>query len=287
MGGGAPPPGGAGGTPDAGPDARRGSLQAGPAPDATAGAARAASGIDASARLRAHSVCVSFEGLVALSSVTLELEPGEILGLIGPNGAGKTTLVNVLTGFQAPDAGAVTLGAASLTRRPPHDFALAGVARTFQGGRLFRGLSVLENVEAAAVAAGSGRKDAAATAAEMLDWLGLAGREDLQAGALPYADERRLGIARALALRPRFLLLDEPAAGMSEQEADDLVVLVAQMPARFGAGVLLIEHNMDVITAVCQRVHVLDGGTTIAEGDPWEVLDSAAVVDAYLGRALR
>jgi branched-chain amino acid transport system ATP-binding protein len=165
----------------------------------------------------------------------------------------------------------------------PDRFRKQGVARTFQAGRLFKEMTVLENVEVTAVGLGLTRRKAAIEAMAMLDWVGLAGQAQRIAGTLPYTDERRVGIARALIQSPAFVLLDEPAAGMSDAECEDLVEWVATIPKRFDCGVLLIEHNMRVIMGVCDRIHVLDGGRSLAEGKPTEIQDNPAVMAAYLG----
>ena len=233
--------------------------------------------------LEARSVTVRFEGLTAVDSVDETLHQGEILGLIGPNGAGKTTLVNAMTGFQVPAAGEVLLGGKVISRLTPHWIRRHGVARTFQAGRLFRDMPVSENVEVAGVSLGLSRRKAHAQAMEILEWIGLADQAQDPAGVLPYTDERRVGIARALAMNPTFVLLDEPAAGMSDLECDDVMHLVREIPERFGCGVLLIEHNMRVIMGVCERIHVLDSGRTIARGTPAEVQSNEAVIAAYLG----
>ena len=233
--------------------------------------------------LEAREVTISFEGLTAVDSVNEKLQPGEILGLIGPNGAGKTTLVNALTGFQMPAAGEVRLGEKIVSGLTPHWFRRHGVARTFQAGRLFREMPVSENIEVAAVSLGLNRKKANAHAMELLEWLGLADRAKLPAGVLPYTDERRVGIGRALAMNPSFVLLEEPAAGMSDLECDEIMKIVSEIPSKFGCGVLLIEHNMRVIMGVCERIHVLDSGKTISRGTPQEVQNDPAVIKAYLG----
>jgi len=239
------------------------------------------------AALAARNLSVHFDGLWALENVVLSVQQGEIVGLIGPNGAGKTTLINALTGFQLPSAGSVQLGDTDITRWPPHRVRLAGVARTFQSGRLFRELPVRENVEATAASFGLSRKRAYDHAMSILEWIGLGDKSDAYAGTLPYTDERRLSIARALIMNPAFVLLDEPAAGMSDQECDHLMELIAQIPIRFGTGVLLIEHNMRVVMGTCSRVHVLDGGRTIAQGTPNEVQANPEVITAYLGTKKR
>ena len=238
---------------------------------------------DSNDLLVAQQIFVSFEGVRALQGIDLSLRRKDILGLIGPNGAGKTTLVNVLTGFQRPDSGQINLSGRDATRWPAHRIARAGVARTFQAGRLFRELPVIENLEAAAAATGLGRRAARDLAWDILAWLRLTDQADRRAGTLPHGDERRIGIARALALRPTFVLLDEPAAGLNEPECDDLMETIARMPKDFGCGLLLIEHNMRVIMGVCERLQVLDGGRTVAEGPLSDVRTDPKVIRAYLG----
>mgnify|MGYP001163479571 CR=1 FL=1 len=238
---------------------------------------------DTNNELKADNVTIRFEGLTAVESVDESLHLGEILGLIGPNGAGKTTLVNALTGFQMPSEGNVILGEKVVSGLTPHWFRRHGVARTFQAGRLFREMPVCENIEVAAVSMGYSRRKAHAHAMDLLEWLGLADRARLPAGVLPYTDERRVGIGRALAANPSFVLLDEPAAGMSDLECDEMMKIVSEIPSKFGCGVLLIEHNMRVIMGVCERIHVLDSGKTIARGSPQEIQENPAVIKAYLG----
>jgi branched-chain amino acid transport system ATP-binding protein len=233
--------------------------------------------------LEVHDVRVHFAGVKAVDGVTLTLEPGQIVGLIGPNGAGKTTLVNVLSGFQRPTAGRVVLAGKELTGLRPDRFARRGVARTFQAVRVFPDLSVFENVEAGAVGCRIGRSEARALAQELIERLGLRPWAAMSAGALPHGAERRLGIARALASRPRFLLLDEPAAGLNEAESDELIETLLSIPRDFGCGVLLIEHEMRIIMTVSARVHVLDYGKTLCEGTPAEVRADPRVLEAYLG----
>ena len=236
--------------------------------------------------LEAKGVSVRFEGVSALEDVSIGLRRGEVFGLIGPNGSGKTTLVNVLTGFQLPTEGRVLLDGLDITGWPPHRLGRKGLARTFQAVRLFRGLSVLANLEVAAVGSGLGRRAAASRAHEILRWLNFERKADVVAGTLPYGEERRVGIGRALALAPRFVLLDEPAAGLSDAECRDLMTLIARIPRDFGCGVLLIEHNMQVIMGVCERIHVINSGRTIAEGPPGAIQKDPHVIRAYLGSKL-
>lgn len=236
-----------------------------------------------SGKIEAADLSVRFRGLSALSAVDFTLNRTEIVGLIGPNGAGKTTLVNCLTGFQRPSAGTICVGGEDTYGWKPATFRKVGVARTFQSGRLFNHATVIENVEVTAVALGLRRAAAHRCSMEMLDWLGIADKAETIAGVLPYTDQRRVGIARALMLAPAFVLLDEPAAGMSDAECDALMGFIHQIPKLFSSGVLLIEHNMRVVMGVCDRIHVLDGGRTIARGTPREIQSNLAVISAYLG----
>lgn len=233
--------------------------------------------------LAVQKLSVRFNGLAAISDVSLVLARQEVFGLIGPNGAGKTTLVNCLTGFQAPTEGRILLGEADTTGWPAARFRSHGVARTFQAGRLFKDMSVAENVEVTATGLGLSLRSARLHAMALLDWIGLADKAGLKAGALAYTDQRRLGIARSLVLSPAFILLDEPAAGMSDDECEELMALVSSIPATFSSGVLLIEHNMRVVMGISDRIHVLDGGKTLAEGTPADIQKHEAVMAAYLG----
>ena len=235
--------------------------------------------------LRASSVSRSFDGVQALRGVSLELGRGEIVGLIGPNGAGKSTLVNVLSGFDHPDAGEVELEGQVITRWSPHRRGRRGLARTFQHSRGFRGLSVRENVEVSALGAGAAPREAARRADELLGRLGLDRYAGAPASALAHGDERRLGVARALAMEPRFVLLDEPAAGLPEAEVPDFAALVRSIAADHDAGVLLIDHNMALIMGTCDRIQVLDQGAVLAEGAPAEIRANLDVAAAYLGEA--
>jgi len=221
----------------------------------------------------------------ALSEVTLEVRRNEVVGLIGPNGAGKSTLVNVLSGFDRPDAGTVELEGSIITRWSPHRRGRAGLARTFQHSHAFRSLSVRENVEIAAIGVGAPPREARARATELLELMGLDRFADVDAAALAHGDERRLGVARALATRPRFVLLDEPAAGLPEAEVPDFAAAVRSVRDDHDAGVLLIDHNMTLVMEVCDRVQVLDQGRTLAEGTPAEIRANLDVGAAYLGES--
>jgi branched-chain amino acid transport system ATP-binding protein len=236
------------------------------------------------ASLRASSVSRSFAGVEALRDVSLTLRPGEVLGLIGPNGAGKSTLVNVLSGFDRPSRGHVMLEERDVTRWSPHRRGRHGLSRTFQHSHAFRGLTVRENVEVSALGVGASGRTAARRADELLALLGLAEYADRPASDLPHGDERRLGVARALATEPRFVLMDEPAAGLPEAEVPRFATAVITVRER-GAGVLLVDHNVALVLEVCERIHVLDQGATLAEGTPDEIRADLGVAAAYLGES--
>jgi branched-chain amino acid transport system ATP-binding protein len=235
--------------------------------------------------LRATAVSRSFEGVHALHTVDLELHRHEVVGLIGPNGAGKTTLVNVITGFDLPTSGRVELAGEDITSWSPHRRGRAGLARTFQHSRSFGKLSVRENVEVAALGSGARTREARRRAAALLELLGLAAYAELSASSLAHGDERKLGVARALATSPRFVLMDEPAAGLPEAEVPDFAAVVRTVRDEYEAGVLLIDHNMALIMEVCDRVHVLDQGRTLARGTWQEIRANLDVTAAYLGES--
>jgi branched-chain amino acid transport system permease protein len=228
-------------------------------------------------------VSVQFGGLRALSDVSLTLNSGEIVGLIGPNGAGKTTLLNVLTGYQRPTSGTVKLGSHDVTRLATERRARRGVIRSFQGARLFPRLTVAENVETSCVAQGMSRRAARKTGRELLHKFGLESLADVRAEALTSGQQRLLGVVRGLAAKPRYLLLDEPAAGLNESETDELAALLRTLPEEFGLGLLIVEHDMRLIFEICPRIHVLSEGHTIAEGAPGLVRSHPEVIRSYLG----
>jgi branched-chain amino acid transport system ATP-binding protein len=237
----------------------------------------------ASSILTASDISVEFAGLRALDRVSLSLAEGEILGLIGPNGSGKTTLINAITGQVPLAGGQVILGNVDLTGQLPPAVALAGIARTFQIGRHFDHLTVLESVAVAALAHGAKSQKAKARASGLLSEFGLKDRADDLAIGLSYGDKRRLEIARALAGEPDFLLLDEPAAGMNDAETERLLELLVELPAARRLGLLIIDHDMGLIMRLCERLHVLASGRTIAEGTRQVVQNDPAVIEAYLG----
>jgi branched-chain amino acid transport system permease protein len=233
--------------------------------------------------LRAEGVSLAFSGLQVLRGVELALAPGEALGLIGPNGAGKTTLVNVLSGFQKPDSGSVFLDGLDVTGLSPPRLVRAGLGRTFQAGLPFAGLTVMESVAVGAMGVGVGRRRGVEIAADVLERLGLSEQAQSPAGLQPPGSQRLLGIARALATGPRYLLLDEPAAGLDDEESRELVAILREAIEDFGCAILLIEHDMNVVMDLCAKVQVLDDGKTVVVGTPEEVQAHPAVVEAYLG----
>ncbi len=228
----------------------------------------------------------AYGGLVAVSEVSFTLQTGSILGLIGPNGSGKTTLLGCIAGTHQPTGGQVMIGDRDITGRPAHEIARLGVGRTFQNIRLFAHLSALENVMAALAQRwpGAGRAELEARALSLLDELKIADLAARDAGTLAYGQQRRLEIARALALEPKFLLLDEPAAGMNETETEDLLEILDWLVKDRGLGLLIVDHDMQLIMRLCNRIVVINKGQLIALGSPIEVQGSHAVREAYLGR---
>ena len=248
--------------------------------------------------LETVSLSKSFKRLKALSEHRLQVWPREILGVIGPNGSGKSTLFNLISGFLTPSSGEVFFEGRTLAGFPPAEVVRLGIARTFQGTRLFKDLSVLENVRAAAQlrqpthllegvfgTPGFNRQRGIieTQARDLLERVGLGMRAKLRAGSLPYGEQRRLEIARALATDPKLLMLDEPAAGLDSSETAELLELLLSLRNTFGVTILVIEHDMDLIMNLCERIQVLAQGETIALGSPLEVQKNPRVRAAYLG----
>jgi branched-chain amino acid transport system ATP-binding protein len=244
----------------------------------------------------------TFGGLTAVDAVTIEVAERQIFSIIGPNGAGKTTLFNLLTGVHRPDGGRIVFEGRDITGLPPERVAAHGIGRTFQNTRLFGAMTVFENVltglhrhvrygylHAVLRTPRFAREEsrAVARAADLLGYVGLGHRASEIAGSLPYGEQRRLEIARALAVDPRLLLLDEPAAGMNPKETDDLTAFMRKLRDDLAVTIVLIEHHMRVVMQISDRVAVLDYGRKIAEGTPSEVRNDSDVVEAYLGRSGR
>ena len=238
--------------------------------------------------LEAVDIVKRFGGVEALRGVSLEIEERQIVGLIGPNGSGKTTLLNCISGVFPPTSGRVLLDGESIVRRGGYRIARAGVVRTFQNIRLFGALTALQNVEVGALGAGRVRRGASRDYANgVLDQLGIAHLADRWASTLSYGDQRRVEVARALAGVPRFLLLDEPAAGMNETESEELGRSIEQIRSELECGILVVEHDLRLIMRLCDTVYVLSEGRVISRGTPEEVRSDPAVIAAYIGEEER
>jgi len=238
--------------------------------------------------LKADSIVKNFHGLKALNNVSMQVRPGQIIGLVGPNGAGKTTLINNFTGSLAPTSGRIFIDDTDVSGWSVQRITLAGLGRTFQNIRLFKGLTAQENIMVS-IAAKPDRSGLSleATAAHWLAAFTLEEYANRRAGTLPHGYQRRLEIARALALRPRYLLLDEPAAGMNRAESEDLLRLMQDIRHRYGVGILLVEHDLHLIMKLCDRVVVINKGEVIANGKPCEIQEAPEVIEAYLGTKKR
>ncbi len=256
------------------------------------------SAVNPSVTLEVRNMTRRFGGLVAVNDVSFDVRRGEIFGLIGPNGAGKTTLFNLMTGLTPPSSGSLTYEGRDVTNRPPHQIAALGMARTFQNIRLFANLSALENVKIAQHThtksgvwtgvfglppAPAEEKTVRTRAFELLGLVGLEAKANDQARNFSYGDQRRLEIARALALEPKVLLLDEPAAGMNPSEKGALSDFIRSVRQKFDLTIILIEHHVPLVMGLCDRIAVLNFGQLIALGEPASVANDPAVIEAYLG----
>ncbi len=225
-----------------------------------------------------------FAGLRAVDGVSFSVKPGEIMGLIGPNGSGKTTTINVITGLLNITSGSVHLGPLDMTGWQPHKIARAGLARTFQIVRLFKDFTVRENVEVAVVASGGAKgREASDRATRAMRQLGILHLAELPARVLPQGEERLVEIARAIATQPKFLLLDEPGAGLNDAEIETFLPTLLRLRDAIRCGVVIVDHDMRLIMNLCDRIHVLNYGKSIGDGTPEQIRNEPNVIEAYLG----
>jgi branched-chain amino acid transport system ATP-binding protein len=231
----------------------------------------------------ADEISKSFGALKVLDNVSLAIHPGEIVGLLGPNGAGKSTFINVLAGYETQDGGTVSIDGSSLDGMSPAKRAHQGIARTFQSGRLFGNLSVVENVALGALGLGNSAKISRERAESTLEILGIEKLSAYPAASISHGNARLVGLARAVAAHPKYLIMDEPAAGLNEHEAPRLLHALDVVKTEIGCGMLLVEHNVKLVTEACDRVIVLATGILIFDGDPQDALNDSNVVSAYLG----
>ncbi|MCI4457921.1 MAG: ABC transporter ATP-binding protein [Desulfurococcaceae archaeon] len=237
--------------------------------------------------LETRDIWKRFGGIIALRNINIKVFKGELLGIIGPNGSGKTTLFNIITGFLKPDKGRIILSGEDVTGFPPHEMVKRGVVRTFQLVKPFMGMNVLDNIRVAlymrhGLMSRVSEREIIGEAREILKMIGLSHREDVSADSLSHGEKKKLEIGRALALKPKILLLDEPTGGLTTAEIDDIIRLIKDIHEN-GTTVVVVEHNMRVIMNLSERLIALNSGVVIAEGDPKDVVSNPEVVKAYLG----
>lgn len=233
----------------------------------------------------ATEISKSFGALQVLDNVSVSIKPREVVGLLGPNGAGKTTFINIIAGYEIQDGGTIEVDGISLDGKPPNARAKAGIARTFQSSRLFNNLTVAENIAMGALGLGFSSKVARERAISVMDILEIANLAGMPAGSLSHGNSRLVGLARAVAAQPKYLIMDEPAAGLNEHEVPHLLNALKVINENIGCGMFLVEHNVGLVAQACERVIVLATGTLIFDGSPAEALENEAVKAAYLGDA--